>query len=308
MTAQPDAFQELAQRIIPGSRLLRAWPLTGGVSAEITALEIERRDGSRAKLVVRRHGEIDRNHNPHVARDEYRLLHIAQAHGLATPKPYYFDESCDLFPTPLVVIEFIEGETVFAPGDLSAYLAQMVGALAQIHTVKESPELAFLLRQDMGVGKSPATLDASMHEADIREALAAWPFTQDNASALLHGDYWPGNVLWKGGKIAAVIDWEDARVGDPLADLGNARLEVLWAFGTEAMTEFTRHYQSLTAVDLTKLPYWDLRAALRPCGKLSTWGFDAETDQRMRERHALFVDRALATKGELNPRSARRSG
>ena len=32
---------------------------------------------------------------------------------------------------------------------------------------------------------------------------------------LLHGDYWPGNVLWQQGRLAAVLDWEDAALGGP---------------------------------------------------------------------------------------------
>ncbi|MGT5522875.1 phosphotransferase family protein, partial [Escherichia coli] len=89
---------------------------------------------------------------------------------------------------------------------------------------------------------------------------AAWPFYQQNKSVLLHGDFWPGNVLWKDGQLVAVIDWEDAQIGDPLADLGNSRLEILWASGSEAMHSFTRHYQAMTDIDFSNLPYWDLFA------------------------------------------------
>ena len=44
------------------------------------------------------------------------------------------------------------------------------------------------------------------------------------------------------GRLVGVIDWEDAALGDPLADLANSRLEILWAFGDEAMERFTREY------------------------------------------------------------------
>ena len=64
---------------------------------------------------------------------------------------------------------------------------------------------------------------------------------------LLHGDFWPGNILWRYGQLVAVIDWEDAALGDPLADVANSRLEILWAFGIDAMQSFTHYYQSLTA-------------------------------------------------------------
>ena len=33
----------------------------------------------------------------------------------------------------------------------------------------------------------------------------------DERIALLHGDYWPGNVLWKNGALVGVIDWEDTQ-------------------------------------------------------------------------------------------------
>jgi aminoglycoside phosphotransferase (APT) family kinase protein len=84
---------------------------------------------------------------------------------------------------------------------------------------------------------------------------------------LLHGDFWPGNVLWEDGRLVAVLDWEDAAIGDPLADVANARLELLWAGGAEAKEEFTRRYRSLVpGVDLTDLPHWDRWAGLRLAG------------------------------------------
>lgn len=290
------AFRQLLDRIHPGAGLVRARRLEGGVSAEVTALDITLRDGRTPTLLVRGHGVVDRAHNPTIARDEFRLLQIAQAHGLAAPKPFHVDDSCELFPIPMLVIEFIAGETEFAPADLGNYLAQMATELARIHAVRDSSELAFLPRQDKGFGARPAALDNSLDEGRIRDALeAAWPRTQVNDSVLLHGDYWPGNILWQDGRLAAVIDWEDARVGDPLSDLGNVRLERLWWFGPEAAQAFTRRYQATASIDLANLPYWDLCAALRPCGKLSTWGLTPDDERRMRELHRAFVTDAVAS-------------
>lgn len=33
---------------------------------------------------------------------------------------------------------------------------------------------------------------------------------------------------------------------------------------------------------------------LKACGKVTTWGLDAETERRMIERHAAFVESAIA--------------
>lgn len=268
--------------------------MTGGVSAQVTALEVERPGEPPLKLIARQHGAIDRAGNPHIARDEHRLLTIACSHGLAVPKPYFVDESCELFTDPVVVIAFIEGETVFEPVERAGYLSQMAAELARIHGVPASAELSFLPEQGRGFGERPATLDESMSEGRIREALErARPVEPVNPATLLHGDFWPGNILWRDGELAAVIDWEDAKTGDPLSDLGSARLEMLFALGEDAMREFTARYVSLTSLDVGALPYWDLCAALRPCSALATWGLDPQTELRLRERHRWFVDEAL---------------
>lgn len=46
--------------------------------------------------------------------------------------------------------------------------------------------------------------------------------------SVVHGDYRTGNFLFSGDRIAAVLDWEMAHLGDPLEDLGWA-LDPLWA-------------------------------------------------------------------------------
>jgi aminoglycoside phosphotransferase (APT) family kinase protein len=167
--------------------------------------------------------------------------------------------------------------------------------LANIHQISDLGEISFLPRHHQGFGERPETLDLAMSEDRIRDALeAAWPLPTLNQPTLLHGDYWPGNLLWRDGALAAVIDWEDASTGDPLADLGNTRLEFLWALGEDAMNEFTRRYLDNVDVDATHLPYWDLCAALRSCSKISTWGLDEATERRMRERHHWFVMQALS--------------
>ena len=75
MKASPNnkKFERVVRRIDPQSRLLRAWELKGGVSARVTALEIERPDEHTRKMIVRQHGEVDRKHNPQIAADEFHL-------------------------------------------------------------------------------------------------------------------------------------------------------------------------------------------------------------------------------------------
>jgi aminoglycoside phosphotransferase (APT) family kinase protein len=220
-----------------------------------------------------------------------------QSAGLPAPAPYAFDESGQILPTPYIVVEYVEGATEFAPANLTDFIRQLAAQLARIHQI-DGAEVSFLHRVEASYAEKlkrrPAKPDDSLDEGRIRDTLeSVWPLPQLNRSVLLHGDLWPGNVLWLDGQLVGIIDWEDATVGDPLADLGNARLELLWAFGSDALHQFTYHYQSLvTALDVTNLPYWDLCAALRPASKIGEWVADATKERIMRERHKWFVTQA----------------
>src|SRR5690606_19892791 len=117
--------------------------------------------------------------------------------------------------------------------------------LAKIHCVPDAASaLDFLpaqpLRYTDKLHKRPRQVDESLHEGRIRDVLeAVRELPVVNEIVLLHGDFWAGNVLWHDDKLVAVIDWEDAMLGDPLADLGDIRIATFWSFGHDAMTQFT---------------------------------------------------------------------
>jgi aminoglycoside phosphotransferase (APT) family kinase protein len=297
-------FEQIAQKIDPHSKLLRAWELKGGVSAQVTALEIERPNGQTQKMIVRQHGAVDLQHNPQIAADEFKLLQITQSARLATPAPLYLDQSGDIFANPYIVIEFVDGETKFVFDQVVDFIPQLAAHLARIHAIDcSSQDLAFLPKQEQRftqrISNRPHKLDESIGEGRIRDILESLsPISQHNPNVLLHGDYWPGNVLWRDGRLVAVIDWEDAAVGDPLADVANSRLEILWAFDIDAMQNFTQHYQSTAPINFANLPIWDLFAALRPAFKIDEWADDDVAAQRMRERHKVFVAQAFEKLGQ----------
>lgn len=303
-------FQQIVEKIAPQSKLLRAWPLKGGISADMTALELERPDGQVSRLIVRRPGDSVLKRNPYAAEDEYRLLQMTRSLGLATQRPYYLDRSGAIFATPYLVIEYIDGQPEFSLAHIGDAAQQLATHLARIHSADHSThDLSFLPAPPQGFierfGERPAIVNSSLDEGRIRDTLeAAWPFPQRNAPALLHGDFWPGNILWRDGKLVAVIDWEDATLGDPLTDLAISRLDLLWIFGLDTMRSFTQHYISMMAIDYSNLPYWDLCAALRLVrlagADLAEWaaffapfGRSDITEQTIREQYRFFIDQAF---------------
>jgi aminoglycoside phosphotransferase (APT) family kinase protein len=290
----------VAQRIGPGARVLRTWELEGGISARVTALEVELANGEVRRAVVRQYGEANLRRNPRIAADELRLLRMLRSAGLPVPAPYLADESREVLSAPYLVLELVDGGPADRRSDVGHLAGQLATALVAIHRAGcARQDLPRLPEQDEvsaeRLRSRPARLDESLSEGRVRDALdRAWPPERRNGSVLLHGDYWPGNTLWRNGTLVAVIDWEDAAFGDPLADLANGRLEIRMQFGPDAMDEFTRRYRSLApSLDCSSLPCWDLCAALRPAGRMSEWGLDGDTLGRLRDGHRSFVEQVL---------------
>jgi aminoglycoside phosphotransferase (APT) family kinase protein len=55
--------------------------------------------------------------------------------------------------------------------------------------------------------------------------LAVWlvdnaPEIPVDEMTIVHGDFRFGNMIWQGARLAAIIDWERAMIGDPMSNLG----------------------------------------------------------------------------------------
>jgi aminoglycoside phosphotransferase (APT) family kinase protein len=258
----PDAksLALFVQKAFPHSQILRTWPLSGGISTIMVALEIRLGSGQTKKVIVRAPAHVG------LAENEYRLLQILQAQAVKAPAPYWLDQ---FNKTALIIIDYLEGEMCFTPADLDNHMRQLANQLAQIHSLDLSQHDVTLLTQNDGEcvemhRERPSPNSNFPQETEIRTLLAAESVpARSNKIALLHGDFWPGNSLWQNGQLTAVIDWEDALLGDPLIDLAQSRSEIVWIFGPDALECFTRHYQRQMPLDYSALPYWDLCAALR---------------------------------------------
>jgi len=298
MPAPPDAgaLTRLLAAIDPALRLVTSCPLAGGVSSQVTAVTADLPGGAAQRLVVRQYGPANLRSDPRSAAHEHQLLTLLHAAGLPVARPRLADESRAILPVPYLVTEFIEGRTCTEPSQLPLPLADFAGQLAaflaRLHTAgvtrAATPYLAdigIVARQRLGT--QPRRLDAALSEAAVRAALTSmWPPPQLNASVLLHGDFWPGNVLWQHEALAGVLDWEDAAFGDPLADVCLTRMELSMAFGMAAMDEFTRAYRDrVPGLDMTSLAHWDLYAALRHPGRMSSWGLTAADLARLQAGH-----------------------
>src|SRR5690606_35476476 len=121
----------------------------------------------------------------------------------------------------------------------------------------------------------------------------------------LHGDFWPGNVLWHEDAIAAVIDWEDAAVGDPLSDLAGSRVELACAYGEDGAESFTTHYERARgiAVDRGSLALWEVLACSAALSSLDQWGLEPHVAAARRTATRTFLTQAATRVRAARPRS-----
>ena len=287
-------LQRIIQAIFPHSKLINFKTLTGGISAQTIQLEITLPNSQTHKVVLRQHGEVDRQRNHNIARDEYRLLNVLVDAGLPVPKPIYVDDSNTITNIPYIVIEYVEHEPFDEISMTVQQVHQTAKALCNIHQVDLSAHDLSFLPDLMDELQSRLTQPSAQKTKHIQEALIhALPRIQVNEPSLLHGDYWLGNILWRDGNLAVVIDWEDAMIGDPLSDLGKSRLEILWAGGVDAMNAYTDHYFAVMPhLDKSSLPFWDLYGALW-LSDFTEWFDNVAKIRSMQERYDWFIDSAI---------------
>lgn len=302
-----EAISAIVATVEPSSTVVGTSVLPGGLSSWMTTIEIERADGSLHRLVVRRGRRPDAQRHTLPFSAEFELLGYLDARGLPVARPRAFDDSARILPQAYVVLDYVEGATRFTTDDPVGMAVQMADVLAAIHDVDATsaslPTLPLQLDRMQewvitDLDRRPP--DPSLREELIRNHLHAhWPPSATDLR-LLHGDYFPGNIVWEGDAIAAVIDWEAAAIGDPMADIATTRLDLRWAFGAEMAEAFTNRYLNITSRSTATLPVWELVVSLRPAGAISLWATDMvahgrpdiTADAMRREQHD-YVDSAL---------------
>lgn len=290
----------LIHAIDPDARLIRARPLQGGISAQMTAVELVDGNGHTQRWTVRCLSERTLRRNPHAAADQFRMLQLLHPLDIPTPAPIHLQPPC-------LVMSHIDGKPVYAPANIADFAAQAARQLAAIHQVNgRADDLTFLPDQSTRLAAllddEPARLNDALDERLLRDTLRpVWPLPNRNTAVLLHGDFWPGNWLWQNGRFAAIIDWEDAERGDPLSDFAISRLDMRLIFGRGAQHAFTQAYLSANPIDAALLPYWDLFAALRAAWGLHEWadgwpalGRPDITPDSLHENHRAFVAETVA--------------
>ena len=191
-----------------------------------------------SKIVVRRPPPPPLPPGAHDVLREARLLAALERTDVPTPRVLAVAAAGELLDVPVFVMDFVDGivitESTPAPSDdeqLRRHIAEsLVDTLAALHKVawrevglddfgkpdgfnaRQLRRMRSLIAVDGTVPRAFAALDDWLH--------AHLP--PESANAIVHNDFRIGNMVVDiaTGGVAAVLDWELATIGDPLADLG----------------------------------------------------------------------------------------
>ncbi|MGI9333620.1 MAG: phosphotransferase family protein [Gammaproteobacteria bacterium] len=272
-------YAGIVTRLFPGAELEAMVRLTGGVSADVHRLDLNLVDGRTTSLVLRAHGA---SHSGHSTELEYQLLQALYRGGVPVPEPLLVDVSGSLLADPFLVMAFVEGTSAVPAAQECQYIDAMADVLAKIHALPTADLPTLPARND----PLPEVFDylPDGHEwDDLRAHLRSLADTAYVGSPmLLHGDFWPENLLWHNGAVAAILDWEDAALGDPLSDVACCRVELRYKFGKASMQHFTQAYARHRVVDRERLALWQVYVAAAAQRFMGEWGLAPALEAHMR--------------------------
>ena len=281
---------ELVAEVWPGATLRSARRLTGGVSAQVYALEVAHSSGALAQVVVREHAPVESHYTAEL---EFLLLKALHSLDLPVPQPILFDARCTLAATPFVIMAAIPGSSVIPTGEAFEYIDEMARQLFRIHQAPIQNLPALPSRVDP-LPEVFEYLPTAAEWGGLKARLRALTDTGfKGAPCLLHGDYWAQNLLWEQGRITGILDWEDAAIGDPLSDVAGASVELRYLFGREGMQRFIAAYSALSSVDPTRLALWQVYVAAAAQHFMSTWQLAPEREARMRQQALATLEESV---------------
>ena len=294
-----DASRDIvdaARSIMPDAQVVGMEPMTGGSSAKVTALALFSPSPGQRRVVFRQHTpEGFKDHGTSVAAKEFGVLQQLHSRGLEVPKPLALHGPAPQHG-PWLAMEWVEGTTARSDAQVEAAVEAMAHFLSRLHGLAgiHVPELTTL---EDPAQVLEAHLPADQTGGAVAAALRRGINRRANSSVVLHGDYWPGNVMSDGGRLAAVVDWEDASRGDPLADVACARVEICCTYGRPAADRFTDAYvahmrSAGNAVDLFDLPLWEIYVSATALGSMHLWGLAADAENARRRHTRSFLERA----------------
>lgn len=225
---------------------------------------------------------------------EYKVIFGLGQTNVPVAKAYGFCEDESVTGANFYLMSKVPGRAMYSSEDVEDWLDMdarkamghsFFDTLADLHSVDpDDVGLGDLGRKDGYVARQIRTWygswnasikgaqydDARIH--DLHDYLVA-AIPEQGPARVVHGDYGPHNcMVARDGTVTAILDWEIATLGDPLADLAYAMNgwgeggdstdddqvpgAATSAAGFEGCTVLAERYAKRTGADLSKLTYY----------------------------------------------------
>lgn len=287
-----NAITALMRRVEPGITHIEVHdlqPIPGGFSRETFKCDVHvTRGGSQEvlPLIIRKNPpEVEAILNTSRAVEHDLIEALRTRTGVPVSRSYGYELDPVPFGEPAMILERAHGSgqtsALFNGGpdedqteDVIRHLCEVLVELHSVDIASIDPDGALVDPRGAGVraGSWDEYMDTTF-EYYLREyQTIAWDPTmmilldsfltlrrlkpRPMKLALVHGDFNPANFLYADGKVTALIDWENSRVGDPREDLGWMVLMDILS-NTSVMSYpkkeggFLAYYNKLTGLDIT---------------------------------------------------------
>jgi aminoglycoside phosphotransferase (APT) family kinase protein len=227
-------------------------------------------------------------------RGEFTLQQRLYELGFPVPKPVHLETDCSLFGGPFMLMERIAGETLFHrtlqhPTEVRSLSDRMAECHARLHAL---PADQILPSSGGFLSRRLAELRELIDLYDLHGLRAGldWLFLHRpppcREPSLVHLDWHPLNLIRADNGGLWALDWHEADVGDPHADVAMTLLLLYYAptdcrSGWEKLAvpigrrwiahRYRRTYSRLRNLDAQRLAYFRAWAILRRLAKYGRW-------------------------------------
>jgi aminoglycoside phosphotransferase (APT) family kinase protein len=232
-------------------------------------LELAVPSGDSRSVVVRQYGPWHRDDDPHPGIVESVVLEHLSANGISAPELILGDEATRIMGAPAIVTSLVDGHSNLNPVDSESWVAQLVAAIAEVHSLPIHASLRTLIqplypRLEKSFSRPEPPAKVAQHPLGTDLWWAAkrlWPAVEKPTSSLVHGDYWAGNTLWKDEKLVAIVDWEEPRIGEPTFDIADLVQDAAFS-GIDIEQTAIDRYERVSGRSLRDYKFWSMVVAI----------------------------------------------
>jgi aminoglycoside phosphotransferase (APT) family kinase protein len=175
---------------------------------------------------------------------EHRFLTAVSGSAVPVPTPIALCDDSEIAGLPFLLVERAPGVCLLREeiGDVDgrALARSAVDALAALHSIDWGAR-GLQARSGSYLGRQVERWKRQLHDTPTSDRLVmlpeihGWLVSQlppESDLTIVHGDFGFHNLLVSGDEVSAVLDWELATIGDPLADV----MGLLKAWGADALS------------------------------------------------------------------------